>query len=263
MTKDKQSFSAMNIRDICTYRSLLIKILVGIWVVVIIDITFRPQVVKTPSQLLFTLGFSGIKKKIDNLSMSERAEYVEEYCNSTTINARQKQNEDVFYFLQSPKAGVKSLFICLPKRMATKSVFDTLNQAYGSVCNKASCRSRSQKTDSDTVKIVFTRHPFDRLIIGYRHNITFSNINSKSLVQQNHQRKLLLSRRKPGKPRYKGNYHFKEYLKNHVIEHQSILPIAQECGVCDVSYDLVYDLDQGLQQLSVVGQAVGLDIDPK
>ena len=35
--------------------------------------------------------FSGIKKKIDNLSMSERAEYVEEYCNSTTINARQKQ----------------------------------------------------------------------------------------------------------------------------------------------------------------------------
>jgi len=47
----------MNIRDICTYRSLLIKILVGIWVVVIIDITFRPQVVKTPSQLLFTLGF--------------------------------------------------------------------------------------------------------------------------------------------------------------------------------------------------------------
>lgn len=76
-----------------------------------------------------------------------------------------------------------------------------------------------------------------------------------------------------------------------MIEHQSILPIAQvkivledgashkkspddscldkirplfkECGVCDVSYDLVYDLDQGLQQLSVVGQAVGLDIDPK
>ena len=48
------------------------------------------------------------------------------------------------------QAGVKSLFICLPKRMATKSVFDTLNQAYGSVCNKV--RKQLMEVKSKQVK---------------------------------------------------------------------------------------------------------------
>jgi hypothetical protein len=139
---------------------------------------------------------------------------------SGDINARiepspTSTNQNVLYLLRPPpmaepgggKAatnGKKSLLLCLPRRMATKAVFDALNRAYGMPCasnnNKTTSSSGLPKTlensnagnysaserclagDFDSLRsvlaaeepnllsVVFTRHPFDRIILGYRHS---------------------------------------------------------------------------------------------
>ena len=99
----------------------------------------------------------------------------------------------LLYLMRPPaEAKQKSLLICLPRRMATKAVLDALNQAYGWPCGNKTTATTSPPQNSsrcvsgdfesmrnvtaaltgneDVLKVVFTRHPFDRIILGYRHS---------------------------------------------------------------------------------------------
>ena len=54
---------------------------------------------------------------------------------------------------------MKNLFMCLPKRMATKAVFDSINQAYGLVCDKVTNNFLDLKNKSTVpnIKSVFVQ----------------------------------------------------------------------------------------------------------
>ncbi len=142
-----------------------------------------------------------------NLDLTEKGQYAREVCQTirvptaasfsqteATEEAAGLANSSLLYLLRPPESSdsssKRSLLLCLPRRMATKAVFDALNRAYGSPCsnnktasensaaaNSSRClwgdfeRMRSLiAAERNVLSVVFTRHPFDRIILGYRHS---------------------------------------------------------------------------------------------
>jgi len=254
-----QEATALTMTEMPGIRSSILKLLAVFVLVHLLDKFIRPSIVKTPDEILQSLSLRDFKRRPTHLTMEERALYIKENCNSSTLSTHSdsSQRSEVFYNFKSTQAGVRSLFVCLPRRMATKAVYNMLNQAYSNYCDKEREACRSAIAGTDALKVVFTRHPLDRLIIGYRHQKHSETDNSP-------RRKLLFSRHRAiGKKGRRGKHHFAEYLRTTVIQGRAILPITQECDVCGYEYDLVYDLDQGLDELKVIQNLTGAQLNPR
>ncbi|XP_023346896.1 uncharacterized protein LOC111715754 [Eurytemora carolleeae] len=192
-------------KDVWEKRWIIYKFILLFFTIIAIDQTFRSRILIGPEEVLQTITISRAPAKMKKLDLFEKAEYIHDYCNSTNIKPTNQTN-DIFYYLKSPKVGVKNLLICLPARMGTKPVLETLNTAYQTSCHKNKTECQKTVPDSNTLKIMFTRHPLDRLIIGFRQH----KQNSSSSIS-NHNRKLLFTRpRNQSKFKY-SNKHFIRY----------------------------------------------------
>jgi hypothetical protein len=114
--------------------------------------------------------------------------------------------------------------------MASKAAFDMINEVFDFPCYKGSkgklrdCAvSQDFKPANTSLKVVFTRHPFDRLIIEYRHQKSVQNeVKSNS-------RKLLFSRHRNWKKKgKKGSHQFREFVKDSVLgPNSTVFPVTQ------------------------------------
>jgi len=235
-----------------------------------VDQVFRYKVVLTPSEVaekyMAALG-PKMNTNQEEMSLSERTKFVRKKCNRTKTVTGNEGNDNYFY-LKSQNDNVKNVLLCIPPRMASKSTFDALNEVFDFPCYKGSkgklrdCSvSESFQPGNKTVKIVFTRHPFDRLIIEFRHQKEKTVDIEDKPAKSN--RKLLFSRHRSGLKKKGGkgsHHHFREFIKTTVLgDNSSVMPVSQVCQVCNQNYDLIYNLDDGLEHLNEVLKITGSD----
>jgi len=252
------------------FRSIFAKIAALVWVIVGVDQVLRQTLIQSPSQVVdqYMAALTQINniQQQEDLTVEERSGYVKEKCSNakselSTVILEEKHQDNYFY-LKSKEVDVKNVLLCIPQRMASKSAFEVINEVFDYPCYKGTkgklrdCAvSKNFKPDNETLKVVFTRHPFDRLIIEFRHQ--------KSLETEPIQssRKLLFSRHRNWKKSRKGSHKFREFIKQSVLgPNSTVLPVSQVCSVCEQKYDIVYNLDDGLESIKEIIEKTGSKI---
>jgi len=253
------------------FRSIFAKIAALIWVIIGVDQVLRQTLIQTPNQVVdqymaALTQINNIPQQQEVLTIEERTDYVKEKCSnakSELLNVILKnQHQDNYFYLKSKAADVKNMLLCIPQRMASKSAFEIINESFDYPCYKGAkgklrnCAvSKNFKPENETLKVVFTRHPLDRLIIEFRHQ--------KSVETEAKQsgRKLLFSRHRNWKKSRKGSHQFREFINQTVLGPKStILPVTQICSVCEQKYDIVYNLDEGLEHIKEIIEKAGSKI---
>lgn len=252
------------------FRSIFAKIAALVWVIVGVDQVLRQTLIQSPSQVVdqYMAALTQINniQQQEDLTVEERSGYVKEKCSNakselSTVILEEKHQDNYFY-LKSKEVDVKNVLLCIPQRMASKSAFEVINEVFDYPCYKGTkgklrdCAvSKNFKPDNETLKVVFTRHPFDRLIIEFRHQ--------KSLETEPIQssRKLLFSRHRNWKKSRKGSHKFREFIKQSVLgPNSTVFPVSQVCSVCEQKYDIVYNLDDGLESIKEIIEKTGSKI---
>jgi len=249
------------------FRSIFAKIAILIWLIVAVDQVFRHQVVLTPSEVAekyMAVLVPSIDTNQKEMSLKERSKFVQEQCNKSKTFEYDKKRQDNYFYIKSKKSHVNNVLLCIPQRMASKAAFDVLNGVFDYPCYKGSkgklrnCAvGEGFKPENKTLKVVFTRHPFDRLIIEFRHQKSIQNEVKPS------NRKLLFSRHRNGwkkKGGKKGSHQFREFIISSVLgANSTVWPVSQVCNVCNQNYDIVYNLDDGLEHIEEVLEMAGSD----
>jgi len=250
------------------FRSVFAKIAVLIWVIVGVDQVLRQTLIQSPSevvdQYMAALTHNNNIQQQEAMSVKEMSNYVNEKCSYNNSDAQNKQIDmtqlDTYFYLRSKEVNVKNVLLCIPQRMASKAAFEVINEVFDYPCYKGTrgklrdCAvSKKFKPDNQTMKVVFTRHPFDRLIIEFRHQKSIETEPNQS------KRKLLFSRHRTWKKKgRKGSHQFREFINQTVLAHNStILPVSKVCNVCGQKYDVVYNLDDGLESIEEIIQKAG------
>merc|ERR1711892_252886 len=262
---DNRATSSTKMLSSC-FRSLFAKVAILIWLIVAVDQVFRQKVVLAPGQVaeryMAALRQGGSFEHERRMTVEERSSYVRAQCASESSDSDllTTKHKDNYFFLKSKNNDVKNVLLCIPQRMASKAAFDVINEAFDYPCYKGSkgelrdCAvNRHYKPENNSLKVVFTRHPFDRLIIEYRHQKSV-----ETEVQPN-SRKLLFSRHRNWKKRSKkGSHQFREFIKNSVLgPNSTVFPVSQVCSVCHQKYDIVYNLDDGLEHIGKIIEMAG------
>jgi len=154
-----------------------------------------------------------------------------------------------------------SVLLCAPPHSAAKAVFDQINLQMGSPCKRGhggkveDCDpvndEDQQAINNNTIKILLTRHPFDRLIIEYRR----SKGNAKKGKRTKRSRRAL-SRRRRSFARHRNVWKgprgggargqlFRQFIKSKVldVEQSVVRPVSEICGACSRKWNQVIRLD--------------------
>jgi len=217
------------------FRSIFARIALLIWLIVIVDQLLRHQIILSPNEVVENY-MAFLPKETANLkhmTQRDRVRYIQEKCssyNKSTNGVDLKKDREIFFHLNTVKVLSQDVLLCIPQRMASKSAFDALNNLLGSPCPKGKLKNCAiQQKDyaeyNSSLKIVFTRHPLDRLILEYRHSKPRQNLKSAG------NRKLLFARHRNIKGKQKsrkGSHQFREFIMNSVLgPNTTINPISQ------------------------------------
>jgi len=200
-------------------------------------------------------------------STRDIAGLVDQHCkateNSTEALDAPHSGSDSYFFIKSKREEDKDIFLCSAPRITSHQAMDYLQNMFDFSCGNGNFRQCTVPADydikvfSETISAVFVRHPFDRLILEFKHKIhrelsaeDGKNVQSSSNIKS---RKILAYSRfkKWKKKQKKGSHKFRQFIKSNVLSSNStILPISQICRVCFRSYDVFLKLDDGLSPIS-------------
>ena len=177
-------------------------------------------------------------------STRDIAGLVDQHCkateNSTEALDAPHSGSDSYFFIKSKRDEDKDIFLCSAPRITSHQAMDYLQNMFDFSCGNGNFRQCMVPADydikvfSETVSAVFVRHPFDRLILEFKHKIhkelsaeDGKNIQSSSNIKS---RKILAYSRfkKWKKKQKKGSHKFRQFIKSNVLSSNStILPISQ------------------------------------
>ena len=176
-------------------------------------------------------------------STRDIAGLVDQHCkateNSTEALDAPHSGSDSYFFIKSKRDEDKDIFLCSAPRITSHQAMDYLQSMFDFSCGNGNFRQCMVPADydikvfSETVSAVFVRHPFDRLILEFKHKIhkelsaEDKNIQSSSNIKS---RKILAYSRfkKWKKKQKKGSHKFRQFIKSNVLSSNStILPISQ------------------------------------
>ena len=176
-------------------------------------------------------------------STRDIAGLVDQHCkateNTTEALDAPHSGSDSYFFIKSKRDEDKDIFLCSAPRITSHQAMDYLQNMFDFSCGNGNFRQCMVPADydikvfSETVSAVFVRHPFDRLILEFKHKIhkelsaEDKNIQSSSNIKS---RKILAYSRfkKWKKKQKKGSHKFRQFIKSNVLSSNStILPISQ------------------------------------
>ena len=179
------------------------------------------------------------------------SQLVDKQCKKTEISSTEQKftAENGFFFIKSSISSEKDIFLCSPPGTASHRAVAYLQKMLKINCgdgNLKHCSVSSQHPlANDTVQVMLVRHPFDRLIMDFRHKMQ----DEKTDVQKASRK--LLFHRYSRKKRKNDFYQFRKYIQTVVLSSNStIKPISQVCEVCSKKYDLFLKLDGSLSILN-------------
>ena len=177
-------------------------------------------------------------------STRDIAGLVDQHCkateNSTEALDAPHSGSDSYFFIKSKREEDKDIFLCSAPRITSHQAMDYLQNMFDFSCGNGNFRQCTVPADydikvfSETISAVFVRHPFDRLILEFKHKIhrelsaeDGKNVQSSSNIKS---RKILAYSRfkKWKKKQKKGSHKFRQFIKSNVLSSNStILPISQ------------------------------------
>ena len=89
--------------------------------------------------------------------------------------------------------------------------------------------------DNNTVRAVLVRHPFDRLIIEYKHQKYQDKLRTDSNELRLPGRQVLFSRHRTGHGRKKNKREFREFIASQVLTDNSSVHSVSQVGRCQVT----------------------------
>ena len=185
------------------------------------------------------------------------SQLVDKQCKKPINSSKAKTNtfadENGFFFIKSSLSSEKDIFLCSPPGTASHRAVSYLQKMLKINCgdwNLKHCSvSPKYPLSNDTIKVMFVRHPFDRLIMDFRHKMPALPSYEKSDIKKA-SRKILFHRysRKKKKNDF---YQFRKYIQTAVLSPNStIKPISQVCQVCSQNFDMLIKLDGSLSILN-------------
>jgi hypothetical protein len=176
------------------------------------------------------------------------SQLVDKQCKKTEISSTEKKsNAAGFFLIKSSSSSEKDIFLCSPPGTASHRAVAYLQTMLKINCGDGNLKhcsvSSKHPLSNDTIQVMFVRHPFDRLILDFRHK-------NEKIDNKKASRKLLYHRysRKKKKNDF---YQFRKYIQTSVLSPNStIKPISQVCQVCTKKFDLFFKLDGSLSILN-------------
>ena len=183
------------------------------------------------------------------------SQLVDKQCKKTNIssNAKKFTAEKGFFLIKSSFSSEKDIFLCSPPGTASHRAVGYLQKMLKIDCGDGNLKQCSVSSEhplsNDTVHAMFIRHPFDRLIMEFRHKMPALHSDEKINVQKASRK--LLFHRYSRKKRKNDFYQFRKYIQTVVLSSNStIKPISQVCEVCSKKYNLFLKLDGSLSILN-------------
>jgi len=245
-------------------RSAILKLMVIITIIIAVDQTLRKRVLLSPGEVVEKYMVK-VGLHIKGGLTAKFPERVSQLCADLRQEEKQKLDEDFYFLIKSKSNGGKSLLLCIPPRMATKQAFEYVSSLYGGACPGGRLRGCAVGTDwepdNNTVTAVMVRHPFDRLIIEYKHHKhdhgergdSYSNVPG---------RQVLFSRHRAAHDRKKNKRDFREFINNWVLsDNSSVKSVTQICNVCSRHYDISIKLDEGQEKFIDLMKLLGNSYD--
>ena len=107
------------------------------------------------------------------------SQLVDKQCKKPINSSKAKTNtfadENGFFFIKSSLSSEKDIFLCSPPGTASHRAVSYLQKMLKINCgdwNLKHCSvSPKYPLSNDTIKVMFVRHPFDRLIMDFRHKM--------------------------------------------------------------------------------------------
>ena len=182
------------------------------------------------------------------------SQLVEKQCRKTKTFSKSKKVKDEkgFFFIKSKLSSEKDIFLCSPPGTASHRAVSYLQKMLNINCGDGNLRhcsvSSSHPLSNDTVLVMLVRHPFDRLIMDFRHKMPGQHSDEKSDIKKASRK--ILFHRYSRKKRKNDFYQFRKYIQTDVLSPNStIKPISEVCQVCSKKYDLFLKLDGSLEIL--------------
>ena len=240
-------------------RSAILKVLVVVTIIIAVDQTLRRRVLLSPGKsvqsivkyddILIYFLFAGevvekymvkvglhIKGRITavdlfyrgselNLGLQDFPELVSQHCADQGEEKESRDDKDYYFLIKSQTSGGKNLLLCIPPRMASKQAFQYLSSLYGLPCPGGRLRGCEVRpgfeADNNTVAAVMVRHPFDRLIIEYKHQKHPETEESLDYNSKVPGRQVLFSRHRTGHRRKKNKREFRDFINSRVLSANS------------------------------------------
>ena len=157
---------------------------------------------------------------------------VERECRSKWNRPRQDSNlqeKSPLYMFKSQTELDKDVLLCLPSNILSSQAVDYIQTLFSAKCGEGTLEyCRVQPDDFDDLKsiarAVIVRHPFDRLILEFKHR---QKMNATASVKT---RKILFSRHRSAtkKKSRKGSHAFRQFIKSSVLPSNSTIhPLSQ------------------------------------
>ena len=189
------------------------------------------------------------------LNNEDVSKLVDKECRkSNKLLNPKSEDESGFFFIKSDLSSDKDIFLCSPPGTASHRAVSHLQKMLKINCGDGNLKQCSVTSEhpltNDTIKVMFVRHPFDRLIMDFRHEMQTLSSSDKDKVKST-SRKLLFHRYRKWKKRKNDFHQFRKYIQTVVLSKNStIKPLSQICQVCTKNYDLFLKLDGSLSTLT-------------
>ena len=247
------------------WRCTILKLVLIVVIVIAVDQTFRKRVLLSPGWYIFLWSRHEIDficagevvekymikvglhieegssevKCIDGLLLNPK-QFLKEFPVRVRRHCEERRErheaQQYYFYIKSKIEGRKNLLLCVPPRMASKQAFDLLSQIYDGPCPDGRLRSCAVEPqfqpDNNTLTAVLVRHPFDRLIIDYKHQkySTEPRVDGETHIPG---RKILFSRHRARQGRRKNKREFREFIKSQVLsDNSSIYSVSQVSETC-------------------------------
>ena len=173
-------------------------------------------------------------KSVSTATFHNSKEEVENQCkkNKYISNEENSVQQNAYFLLKSQDANDKNIFLCAAPKVTSRQTIDYMQKIFNVKCGAGSLEGcqvgfDDQGESNTTVSAVLVRHPFDRLIMEFRHQRM--TLTGPARVQS---RKILFARYRNGnkwkKKGKKSSNEFRQFIKSSVLTPNStILPISQ------------------------------------
>ena len=156
---------------------------------------------------------------------------VSRHC-SNTGEEQIDENRESYFYMKSKIDGGRNLLLCVPPRMASKQAFELLSHVFDGPCPDGRLRSCAVgpqfQPDNNTLTALLVRHPFDRLIIDYKHQKYSNKPQTGSEALHIPGRQVLFSRHRARGGRKKNKREFREFIKSRVLaDNSSVNSVSQ------------------------------------